>query len=329
MSCLDPRAIAEASSSDLPVAHVATCMSCRRLVEEQRSTRRIVQQMAAPVLRPAHRRQLAAEILAAADQLPARRSYLRPALAVASTALALAAAVTLWLRAHQDVASSITLPPLAANVSRIPERAVAMLEMPAPLAPAQIDAPFTVTREVHGGRELVALTEGTITIDSRATRDVDLRVATSVVHIADAKVRVQVRRGAILSVAVIAGSAEIETPQRRYVIAPETVWYSQPAEENIAVRAFREGWIALREGRNADAIAAFDRATDRSVAEDASYWAAVAAARAGDPAATARFAAFLRAFPSSPHASAAQAFGNSVQRWRVAPDSSPSTSKRR
>lgn len=72
--------------------------------------------------------------------------------------------------------------------------------------------------------------------------------------------------------------------------------------------AFRIGWQALRAGHYADAIHAFDRATAPAVAEDASYWAAVAAARSGDqPAAQRRLRAFLQAYPTSPHAAEARA----------------------
>jgi TolA-binding protein len=79
-------------------------------------------------------------------------------------------------------------------------------------------------------------------------------------------------------------------------------------EPSPALAAFRAGWEALRAGRNADAIAAFDRATDPAVAEDARYWAAIATARAGDQdGAKRRLRAFLVAFPASPHADEARA----------------------
>ncbi len=75
-----------------------------------------------------------------------------------------------------------------------------------------------------------------------------------------------------------------------------------------SARAFQDGWAALHAGRDADAIAAFDRATDPSVAEDASYWAAVAAERAGDVAdAARRMRDFIARFPTSPRVGAARA----------------------
>ena len=77
--------------------------------------------------------------------------------------------------------------------------------------------------------------------------------------------------------------------------------------EASTVLAFREGWEALRAGRYAEAIAAFDRATDPAVAEDAAFWAAIAAQRAGNIAgARKRLADFLARFPDSPRADRAR-----------------------
>jgi hypothetical protein len=79
-----------------------------------------------------------------------------------------------------------------------------------------------------------------------------------------------------------------------------------PAAASVA--SFRDGWEALGAGRNTDAIRAFDRATDPVVAEDAAFWGAVAAQRAGDHDAGARrFREFLATYPQSPHADAARA----------------------
>lgn len=70
---------------------------------------------------------------------------------------------------------------------------------------------------------------------------------------------------------------------------------------DAALAAFRTGWRALRDKRTADAIAAFDRATDPIVAEDAAYWAAIASERAGDLTdAERRYAEFLARFAMSP-----------------------------
>ena len=50
----------------------------------------------------------------------------------------------------------------------------------------------------------------------------------------------------------------------------------EPVTPTGAAAAFRNGWEALRAERYRDAIAAFDRASDPVVAEDAAYWAAAA-----------------------------------------------------
>jgi hypothetical protein len=72
--------------------------------------------------------------------------------------------------------------------------------------------------------------------------------------------------------------------------------------------AFEHGWTALREARYADAIAAFDQVVDPAVAEDAAYWAAIAAARAGDrDDATRRLNAFVASFPASERVGEARA----------------------
>jgi hypothetical protein len=68
-------------------------------------------------------------------------------------------------------------------------------------------------------------------------------------------------------------------------------------------QAFREGWEALREQRFDAAITAFDRASDPVVAEDAAFWAAIAAQRAGrTDDARRRLTNFLQRFPASPRA---------------------------
>ena len=87
------------------------------------------------------------------------------------------------------------------------------------------------------------------------------------------------------------------TDSQRAAIDRDTIALESP------VAAFRIGWEALRAQRHDDAIAAFDRATDPAVAEDAAFWAAIAAQRAGyiDDARK-RLDAFLTRFPDSPRA---------------------------
>ncbi|HEY1817003.1 MAG TPA: hypothetical protein VGG74_31860 [Kofleriaceae bacterium] len=77
---------------------------------------------------------------------------------------------------------------------------------------------------------------------------------------------------------------------------------SEPPGLPAALTSFRDAWVALRAGDNRAAVALFDRSTDPAVAEEATYWAAIAAERAGDDAdAKRRFSNFIARFPSSPY----------------------------
>jgi TolA-binding protein len=174
--------------------------------------------------------------------------------------------------------------------------------------------------------DAVRIADGAVTIDARGRRPTEVRVGAARVTVADAQVRVVARASQLLQVKVLAGSVEVAVARRVWVVDVGELWRapapapapppapapaSRPAdapERSAAVDAFRIGWEALHAGRHADAIAAFDRATDPRVREDASYWAAVAAARAGDEQdARRRLRAFLAAFPSSPRAAEARA----------------------
>jgi hypothetical protein len=316
VSCLDSQAIARVAAGEPPPDHVDQCLTCRRLVDDQQAMRRLAQRLAAPTLTRERRQRIAAEVLAAADLLPVRRRRI-PIAAGGVAFAAAAAAVVVWIRSGAPSSEVVAPPELSAKVHRDPlhadDRVVAMLEVPAPLTPARIEELQThVIHEVRGGRDVLSLADGVITIDSRDARDVDVRVADTIVHVNTARARVHARAGAILSVQVIAGSAEVETPSRHVLVEPETTWFAEPTREQLSVRAFRDGWVALRDGRNAIAIGLFDRATDRAVAEDAAYWGAVAAVRAGDPSAAHRLAEFVRRFPSSPRASQATRFLDGV-----------------
>jgi TolA-binding protein len=105
-------------------------------------------------------------------------------------------------------------------------------------------------------------------------------------------------------VRVFAGSVEVVRAGTRQIVETGEIWVrpdAPPAEaEAASLHAFAQGWIALRELRDRDAVAAFDRAVDPVVAEDAAYWAAVASERSGDRnAAARRLHAFLARFPAS------------------------------
>ncbi len=83
----------------------------------------------------------------------------------------------------------------------------------------------------------------------------------------------------------------------------DSVWLPGPTAAQRSLTAFRDAWLALRAGKNLEAIELFDRVTDPVAREEASYWAAVAAKRSGDTRLAAdRIAQFLREFPSSQYA---------------------------
>jgi hypothetical protein len=165
-------------------------------------------------------------------------------------------------------------------------------------------------RETTAERDVVTLRDGQLAVDAVRARPVRVVAGTTRVEIAAARASITARHGIVESVTVFAGSVEVSVGTRRQVIEAGMVW--EPAGE--ALRAFREGWTALRDGKHAEAIAAFDRAVelDRAtapvVAEDAAYWAAIASERSGDRAgAKRRYTEFLAKFPHSPRADTARA----------------------
>lgn len=188
------------------------------------------------------------------------------------------------------------------------------------------------TRATRAGRDVVDLVEGAISVDARDAEPVEI-VATAPdagtrsdvgVRVVKGKIAVTARRGVIKSITVFAGSAEVTSAGRRQRIEAGTIWdatshaaskaeapgsaaATPAAAANPALDAFRDGWTALRAGRHADAMAAFDRATDPTIAEDAAYWAAIAAERMGDRTEAARrLTVFLASFPQSGRAAAAR-----------------------
>lgn len=308
MKCLAVQQIAEAATTTADVAsHLDECLDCKRLVAEQRALGALLKRLPTPALTASRRRDLAAEVLAAAEHAPRRRNTFW--IGAASGLAAAAAVVVLWLRPGDVASTQVELSGIPARDEAVTSsHQVAMLEALPPLSPARIDeAHARLTREVVADREVVTLTDGVVTIDSRDARNTDVRVAETIVHVEGANVRVHARRGVITSVQVIAGSVEIVTASQRMQIERGAIWSAEPTLTTRSVRAFRDGWIALRAGRNLEAISFFDAATDPTVAEDATYWAAIAAKRAGSTDdANQRLGDFLRRYPSSPHAQQAQ-----------------------
>jgi hypothetical protein len=292
VSCPAIARIASAASGEDEAAalHAETCARCSLLLDEQREVAALLHAMPGRRLSSLRRDEIAAEVMARADDLspPSHRRHL----AIAAGVLAAAAVLVLvmWSRRGRD-ADAPGAPALAASeTGEVSTRATTHEESVAPAS----EHPDSV---VHVG-------DGTLHVEPTAQGAIVGDGAQIALHAARADITA--KAGVIVAARVFAGSVEITTGDRRIVISAGEEWTADPKTEALA--AFRDGWQALRDGRNADAIAAFDRATDPVVAEDAAYWAAIAAERAGQTdEAHRRFAAFVAAFPQSPRVAAARA----------------------
>lgn len=311
MSCFDIGELSRIATTGEQPPHLRECLECRRELEHQRGIRDALRALPAPRLGDERRRALKAETLAAVGQqvtaLPMRR-WIAGGVAAAAIAAAAAAAL-LALRAPR--ATSAAFAPVADGepIARLDRRVARDDQPPARGAPILSASPGAVLSDAPGEmRDVLALADGSVEVDTRGARDVDVRVGRTVVRVVDASVRIRAHDHAIVSVQVVVGSARVIGPDQQLTLQRDTVWTAQPPATATALSAFRDAWVALRTGRDRDAIALFDRATDPSVAEEASYWAAVAAMRAGDAAdAKQRFSDFLARFPSSPYADKARA----------------------
>jgi hypothetical protein len=164
---------------------------------------------------------------------------------------------------------------------------------------------------------VVRLAGGELTIDAIDARPVAIVTGDTTIAVREAKVKVIATGGVISTIRVFAGSVEVTVDGKRVVIEAGMVWERASARDE-ALAAFRAGWTALREARDADAVAAFDQATDATVAEDALYWSAIASERAADPAgAVQRYRALLARFP--PTRRAPRSPGSRRSRRRRAP----------
>jgi hypothetical protein len=197
-------------------------------------------------------------------------------------------------------------------ISEVPAHSVriAAYESPPPVRGApDIDArPGTVLSHRPGAQlDVITLVDGTIEIDTRGRRDADVRVGNTTVRVEDATVRIRASKHSIVRVEVVIGAARLVGPDQRVTLERGVVWTTKAPVTSQALASFRDAWVALRAGDNRNAIVLFDRATDASVAEEATYWSAVAAKRAGDEAdAKQRFTDFLSRFPDSPYAAQAR-----------------------
>jgi len=333
MTCpIDARIAAAASGEDADaLAHARECLRCRALLEEQRDVIALARRTPAPVLRADHRASLAAEVMARSDVGPHRDTRVW----LAGIVLAAAVFVIVLLHGVRD-ASAPSLPELAstdeppieiverARIEHAPED---VHQAPRRAEIVSSDADFA--RERRDAQDIVMLRDGELAIDARDREPVTVVAGDTRVTIARSRVHIIARTGVIVTARVFAGSAEVTTAGKRQVIDAGAVWTREtPAEPgrdtaprapetgpSASLTAFRAGWEALRANRYLDAIAAFDRATDPVVAEDAAFWAAIASERAGNRAdAATRLRAFVDRFPGSVRIEAARSALDRVSR---------------
>jgi len=321
------RLAAAASGEDEAIlSHLDDCADCQQIVEEQGAMRLLASQAPTPRLSAARREELGAEIMARADWMPVHRRRMVP-LVGAGLAVAAAVAIAFGLGAFNrtsgepvDVATITAaepnrepVPPLTVTpiAPRETSDEVVVVVTPRPTtvlaertARAKLEGTADYSRKVTADHEIVRLASGELTVDAddAAARPVHIVTGDTTLAFKRARVKVVATKGAIAQVSVFAGTAEITVNGATQVIEAGMVW-ERPATPADSSVAFQEGWAALREGRNADAIAAFDRAIDPVVAEDALYWGAIASERTEDAAgAKQRYELLLEKFPSSPRA---------------------------
>ena len=299
------------------VEHAAACAACAQLLDEQRAMATLLGGLPVPALGRASRDEMAAELMARADELPAPRERApRAAWLAVAGACAAAVAITFVLARPDAERSDI---PAAPTQSAATRSAPPIVQRDVPPPPpsvevrpvAQVSGPGSFTR----AGDVIALATGDITVDARTAAPAKVVRGDTAVAIREARVKVITRQGVVSQVQVFAGSAEV-TVGRATIVVEQGVTWTRPEPPPTAptlgakersLAAFRTGWEKLRAGDTAAAIAALDQATDDVVAEDAMYWAAVASERLGRADAKARFERFVATFPASPRVDAARA----------------------
>jgi len=305
-ACLSVELLALAASdeavvTDDPIAdHLAGCATCRMLVHAQRAARSALAVIPAPPPLAHHTRVELGDLLAATSRPRARGPRFVLAASVASVALVAVVALASYaiLRPSPDTSIAVPAPARAPIITPLPpldtaDQSPAERFVIEPFAGASYELDHDRVRVRGGGARIQSPTPIVVELGGAAvtvTGHVELRAP----------------RGVIASVHVFAGSAQVTNASRVTTIVAGETWL-RPGEPSVSPQAasadtswFAIGWIAYREGRDADAIAAFDRVDDPAVVEDAAFWAARAAERSGDVAgARSRFERFLERFPSS------------------------------
>ncbi|MFT3692033.1 MAG: hypothetical protein QM831_02750 [Kofleriaceae bacterium] len=278
MSCLTADELAHAVTTGVTSGHLASCPDCRRHYAAEASVRTRLQQLRVPPLTSDRRRAIKAEIFAAASTGRVARGQAR--IAIGTSVLAIAGMVAVWcyVPAKQAVAPVDDVADAEEQIALHATGAVheiAIAQPPRPPAPREM-----------------TLHDGSLEIDSREAL---VRVGQALVRANGSHVRITAHGSTIASIEVVVGAAELISNGKTIVIREGATWRPAPS----GLDEFQQAWLALRAGHDRDAIALFDRAADSPVAEEAMYWAAIAAYRANDPSAPSRMAAFARRFPSS------------------------------
>ena len=348
MSCPAPEQLAAAATEgdDAILAHAETCTSCLHALDDQRALRALGQRAPAVVLTHERREAMAAELMAQAERLPPP-SIARPAASRRRTAallvagLAAAAAIVIVVATRRGSRPERTDERLAAPASARTDRSARpATDTPRTIEPIIESQPIDPrtdprasdgrpaartpdaraaaklagsgdyardARDAKAPHDIVRLRGGELTVDSTGSGPVEVVSGGTAIAVKKARVKVIASHGVVSSVAVFAGSAEVTVDGHRVIVEAGTVWERDVARDE-ALAAFRTGWTALRSGDNTAAIAAFDRATDPTVAEDATYWGAIASERVGDTdGALRRYRDLLARFPSTTRASEARA----------------------
>ena len=319
MNCPAPARLAAAvSGEDIGVLdHARACLACRASLIEQREVITAARMLKQPGLGADRRAALAAEVMAQADLADAQRPWRgERVMAIAASVVAAAAVVTIVLAAGGPRPQVPGAPQIA--VAEEPtvqtSRRTYLEPVRAALRADVIGTGAELSRALHGDQDVVTLRDGEVSVDATDSEPVTIVAGDTRVVIASSRARVTARRGVIVTARVFAGTAQVTSGGRQQVIDAGDVWMHAPEPKPVvapsasdSLAAFRLGWEELRAHHHPQAIAAFDRATDPVVAEDAAFWAAIATERAGDlDGAATRLREFLDRFPASPRAEAAR-----------------------
>jgi TolA-binding protein len=306
MKCLDAVAITRIESLGLADSHVESCAACQQRIERERGIAALVRGLPSRPQSARRRRELGFALVAAAQDLPRRRRDLP--MTYAASLLAVAAAVALLVSASSPRLLAPKLDTALTETVAL-ESSTVVTDDPAPPEPApsppRVDASAgaVFTHVAGDAQDSIVLVDGTLQLDTREAHLVEVRVGATRVRVDNASVVVTARARRILSVQVVVGSARIDSPQQRVTLQHDSLWIPSPSASQRSMAIYRDGWIALRAGRNHEAMALFDRVTDPVAQEDAMYWAAIAAQRSGETAlARKRIADFLARFPRSDYA---------------------------